>query len=127
MNKYSYALVGSLGAILSARLYVGFGGSLNFSIFNHTIHHLYYGICLLIIAAFLKKMKVPESLLFFVIGLGLGFVMDEFNLLVNIGQRYTLAMYDNPVNLAMDTSLLIALMKLSQPQRVLYYLPEREI
>jgi hypothetical protein len=56
-----------------------------------------------------------------------GFVTDEFNLLVNIGQRYTLAMYDNPVNLAMDTFLLIALMKLSQPQRVLYYLPEREI
>ena len=128
MNRYGFALIGSISAILSARLYVSLGGSLNFSIFNHTLHHFYYGLSLLVVAGLLRiRNKVPESLIFFVIGLGLGFVTDEFNLLVNIGQRYTLAMYDNPVNLAMDTFLLIALMKLSQPQRVLYYLPEREI
>lgn len=127
MNKYSYSLIGSVIAIVSARAYVFSGGSLNFSIFNYTLHHLYYGLSLLILAGILKLLKVPESLFFFVIGLGLGFVTDEFNLLVNIGQRYTLAMYDNPVNLGMDTFLLIALMKLSQSQGVLYYLPEREI
>ena len=115
VNKYGFALIGSLTAITSARLYVGLGGSLNFSILGHELHHFYYGITLLIIAAILKiKSKVPESLIFFIIGLGLGYLCDEFDLLLSIGRPYTLELYDNPVNVAMDLILVLILFRLSR-------------
>lgn len=85
MNRYSYALLGSILSISSARLYVGFGGSLNFSILGHELHYFYYGISLLVLFAILrlKRIDVP-GLISFLIGGGLGFISDEANLLLSI-------------------------------------------
>ena len=114
MNRYSYSLLGSLVAIVSARVYVALGGGLDFTIFNHTLHHFYYGVALLILAGIMKVKKVPESLIFFVVGLGLGFIFDEFDLLLSIGNTYSMRLYDNPVNVAMDLILVLVLFRLSQ-------------
>ena len=114
MNRYSYSLLGSLVAIVSARVYVALGGGLDFTIFNHTLHHFYYGVALLILAAILKVRKVPESLIFFTIGLGLGYLCDEFDLLLSIGKPYSMRLYYAPLNLAMDTILILVLFRLSE-------------
>ena len=114
MNKYGFALAGSLTAIISARLYVGLGGSLNFSILNHTIHHLYYGIALLVISAILKRKNASESLIFFILGMALGYIADESDLFLSIGRPYTMQLYYAPLNLAMDTILILVLFRLSE-------------
>ena len=114
MNRYSYSLLGSLIAIVSARVYVGLGGGLDFTIFNHVLHHFWYGISLLILAAILKVRKVPESLIFFTIGLGLGYISDESDLLLSIGRPYTMQLYNAPLNLAADTILILVLFRLSR-------------
>ena len=114
MNRYSYSLLGSLIAIVSARAYVSLGGTLNFTIFNHTLHHLYYGLVLLILAGILRTRKFPEPLIFFTIGLGLGCLCDEFDLLLSIGRPYTMQLYYAPLNLAMDTILILVLFRLSE-------------
>ena len=127
MNRYSYSLLGSLIAIISARAYVSLGGSLNFTIFNHTLHHLYYGLVLLILAAILKVRKVPEPLILFIIGLGLGFITDEFDLLLSIGRPYSLELYNAPLNLAMDVILVLVLFRLSQTHNYVHgFLPGTE-
>ena len=114
MNKNGFILAGSLTAIVSARTYVALGGGLDFSIFNHTLHHFYYGVALLILAGIMKVKKVPESLIFFIVGLGLGYVCDEFDLLLSIGRPYTLQLYNAPLNLAADTILILVLFRLSR-------------
>lgn len=115
MNKYGFALIGSLSAIISARSYVYSGGSLNFSLLGHELHHFYYGLSLLIIAGLLRiRNKAPESLIFFILGLGLGYIFDEFDLLLSIGNRYTMQLYDAPLNLAMDVILVLVLLRLSE-------------
>ena len=114
MNKYAFSLLGSLVAIVSARVYVALGGGLDFTIFNHTLHHFYYGVALLILAAILKVRKFPESLIFFILGMALGYVADEFDLLLSIGKPYSMQLYYAPLNLAMDTILILVLFRLSE-------------
>ena len=114
MNRYSYSLLGSLIAIVSARVYVALGGGLDFTIFNHTLHHFYYGVALLILAAILKVRKFPESLISFILGMALGYVADEFDLLLSIGKPYSMQLYYAPLNLAMDTILILVLFRLSE-------------
>lgn len=114
MNKYSFTLAGSLLAILSARIYVLAWGNLSYSFMGYQLHHFYYGLGLLIVAGILKRMKAPESLLFFVIGLGLGYIFDEFDLLLSVGHTYTMQLYNAPLNLAMDVILVLVLLRLNE-------------
>ena len=114
MNKNGFILAGSIVAIVSGRLYVGLGGNLNYSFLGYQLHHFWYGISLLIFAGILKLRKVPEPLIFFIVGLGLGFISDEFDLLLSIGRPYTLELYNAPLNLAMDTILILVLFRLSR-------------
>jgi hypothetical protein len=115
MNKNGFILAGSILAILSGRLYVGLGGNLNYSFLGFQLHHFYYGISLLILAGILKiKSKVPESVILFLTGLGLGYISDEFDLLLSIGRPYTLQLYNAPLNLAADTILILVLFRLSR-------------
>ena len=76
-------------AIISARSYVYAGGPLNFTFMNHQIHHFYYGIFLLFIALILKRIDLP-GLIPFIVGLGLGYITDEADLLIFIGRDYTM-------------------------------------
>jgi hypothetical protein len=114
MNKNGFILAGSIVAIVSGRLYVGLGGNLNYSFLGYQLHHFYYGVSLLILAGIMKVKKVPESLIFFVVGMALGFIFDEFDLILSIGESYSLELYDNPVNVAMDLILVLFLFRLSQ-------------
>lgn len=128
MNRYSYALAGSLVAIISARTYVYSGMPLNFTFMNHAIHHLYYGIGLLILAGILKLKKIDlPGLIFFLIGAGLGFVADEADLLIFIGRSYTMQLYDSPINISMDILLLIGLGKLSAQEDRIHVSYEPEV
>ena len=72
MNRYGYALAGSIIAILSSRLYVGLGGPLNFSIDDHVLHHAYYGFGILIFAGMVKLFdrKISMNVISAMIGLG---------------------------------------------------------
>ena len=103
-------------SIASARLYVGFGGSLDFSILGHELHHFYYGIGLLILAGIMSLKKLSPGLIFFIVGMGLGLITDETTLLIFIGRAYTLLLYDSPINISMDILLLIGLLRLSSAQ-----------
>ena len=129
MNKNGFILAGSILAILSGRLYVGLGGNLNYSFLGFELHHLYYGVSLLVLAGILRiRNKVPASVLLFIIGLGLGFITDEFDLLLSIGRPYTLQLYNAPLNLAMDVILVLVLFRLSQTHNYVHgFLPGTEI
>ena len=122
MNRYSYALIGSISAIVSARAYVSMGGNLNYSVLGYQLHHFYYGVALLVIAGILKRLKSPEWLIFFILGMALGFIADEFDLLLSIGRSYTLQLYNEPLNLAMDIILIFTLWKLSSEEPAYYYI-----
>ena len=122
MNKYGFALIGSLTAIISARMYVALGGSLNYSFLGYQLHHFYYGLSLLVVAGILKRIKASESLISFIIGMALGFIADESDLLLSIGRSYTLQLYNNPLNFATDIILLLTLWKLSSEEPAYYYL-----
>jgi hypothetical protein len=128
MNKNGFILAGSILAILSGRLYVGLGGNLNYSFLGYQLHHFYYGISLLILAGILKvRNKVPEPLILFIIGLGLGYISDEFDLLLSIGRSYTLQLYNAPLNLAADVILVLVLFRLSQTHNYVHgFLPGTE-
>ena len=128
MNRYGFALAGSISAIISARAYVALGGSLNYSFLGYQLHHFWYGISLLILAGILKiKSEVPEPLILFIIGLGLGYISDEFDLLLSIGRSYTLQLYNAPLNLAMDVILVLVLFRLSQTHNYVHgFLPGTE-
>lgn len=121
MNKYAFSLLGSLVAIVSARVYVALGGGLDFTIFSHVLHHFYYGVALLILAGIMKVKKVPESVILFLTGMGLGFVCDEFDLLLSVGRAYTMQLYNAPLNLASDVILLLALYRLSRSSPDYYH------
>ena len=121
MNKYGFALLGSLSAILSARLYVALGGSLNYSFMGYQLHHFYYGLSLLVVAGILKRIKASESLISFIIGMALGFIADESDLLLSIGRPYTLYLYNQPLNLGMDVILILTLWKFSSNGPTYYY------
>ena len=128
MNRYGFALIGSLSAITSARLYVGLGGSLNYSFLGYQLHHFWYGVSLLILAGILRiRNKVPASVILFLTGLGLGYISDEFDLLLSIGRPYTLQLYNAPLNLAMDVILVLVLFRLSQTHNYVHgFLPGTE-
>ena len=111
MNKYSF--VGSLTAILSARMYVALGGPLNYSILGYQLHHFYYGVSLFVVVGIFKRIKVSESLIYFVVGVALGFISDEIDLLLSFGRPYTLQLYNVPLNLAADIALVLVLYRLS--------------
>ena len=114
VNKYGFALAGSLVAIILSRSYVSLGGSLNFSFFGHQLHHLYYGLSILILLPILKKKGLSYSWTYFLVGFSLGLIADEFNLILSVGESYSLELYDNPVNIAMDLILVLILFRLSQ-------------
>ena len=127
MNRYSYSLLGSLTAIISARAYVSLGGTLNFTIFNHTLHHFYYGLSILILLPILRKKGLSYSWTYFLIGFSLGLITDEFDLILSIGESYSLELYDNPINFATDLILILTLFRLSRsPDYVHGFLPGTE-
>ena len=128
MNRYGFALAGSISAIISARLYVALGGSLNYSFLGYQLHHFYYGISLLILAGILRiRNKVPASVILFLTGMALGFITDESDLLLSIGRPYTLQLYNAPLNLAMDVILVLVLFRLSQTHNYVHgFLPGTE-
>jgi hypothetical protein len=127
MNKYSFTLAGSLLAILSARIYVLAWENLSYSFMGYQLHHFYYGISLLVIAGILKRIKASESLISFIIGMALGFIADEADLLLCFGRPYTLHLYNNPLNLAMDVILVLTLWKLSSEEPAGYYYLRSEV
>ena len=85
MNKFGFALADFLTAIMPARSNVDLGDSLNFSILNHALHHFYHSTCMLIISRSLKRKGVSEPFNLFVIGMALGYIADESDLLLSIG------------------------------------------
>ncbi len=114
MNRYLPALIGSIFAIVLSRSYVFMGGSLNFSFFGHQLHHLYYGLSILILLPILKRKGISYEWIYFLFGFSLGLISDEADLLLSIGSPYTLRLYDNPVNIAMDLVLVLTFFRLSQ-------------
>ena len=114
VNKYGFALAGSLVAIILSRSYVSLGGSLNFSFLGHELHHLYYGLSILVLLPILRKRGLSYQWIYFLFGFSLGLITDEFDLILSIGESYSLELYDNPVNIAMDLILVLVLFRLSQ-------------
>ena len=114
MNKYGFSLLGSLVAIILSRSYVLLGGSLNFFFIGHELHHLYYGIGILILLPILRKRGLSYQWIYFLFGFALGLVSDEADLLLSIGSAYTLRLYDNPINFATDLILILTFFRLSQ-------------
>lgn len=120
MNRYSYALLGSILSISSARLYVGLGGPLNFSVLGHELHHFYYGIGLLILAGILKLKGINPNLIAFIVGLSLGYITDETTLIIFIGHAYSMQLYDSPIDISLDILLVMTLWRLSAQEDCLH-------
>ena len=116
MNRYGYAMLGSLVAILSSRLYVVLDGSLNFTFDNHVLHHAYYRFWILILAGIVKIIdrKLSMNVISTMIGFALGLIADEMNLFLNIGHAYTLTLYYQPFNYYWDFSLIFLFYTLSR-------------
>lgn len=127
MNKYGFALIGSITSIASARLYVGFGGPLDFSILGHSLHHFYYGVSLLILSGILRLKRINPNLIALLVGLSLGYMTDETTLLIFVGHPYTMKLYDSPINVSMDILLLIGLLRLSAQEDRIHVSYEPEV
>ncbi len=128
-----YFILGFVIAVVLSRLYVYQGEDINIYFYGHMIHHLYYGIILLIFSFLLlsvwdiSRRNIFGKTLSMVMGIGLGFIVDEFNFLFSFGKTYTVALYEQPINIVMDLVVFIILMiilvihKLSISGQATYY------
>lgn len=110
-----WAGIGAFISIVVSRGYVASGGDISIYAFGHMVHHIYYGIAVVIIGAYLmvilgKRMHyVGGVVLSGIFGGGLGWITDEINFIPNWGHTYTLALYNSPVNVYADLLLLFSL------------------
>ena len=115
-NRFYPAFIGSCLGVIVARVYVEAGLPLRIIIYRRVRHHVDYGIALLVltIAAILGTMaigaRIPWRLISGVIGFSVALVIDEINIFMNFGRRYTLAQYNNPVNVITDLILVLSLL-----------------
>ena len=115
-NRFYPAFIGSCLGVIVARVYVEAGLPLRIIIYGRVLHHVDYGIALLIItiAAVLGAKavgsRIPWRLISGVVGFSVALVIDEINIFMNFGRRYTLTLYNNPVNVIADLILVLSLL-----------------
>lgn len=115
-NRFCPAFIGSCLGVIVARFYVEAGLPLRIIIYGRVLHHADYGIALLIItlAAILGAKavgsRIPWRLISGVVGFSVALVIDEINIFMNFGRRYTLTLYNNPVNVIADLILVLSLL-----------------
>ena len=115
-NRFYPAFIGSCLGVIVARAYVEAGLPLRIIIYGRVLHHVDYGIALLVltIAAILGTMaigaRIPWRLISGVIGFSVALVIDEINIFMNFGRRYNLTLYNNPVNVIADLILALSLL-----------------
>ena len=115
-NRFYPAFIGSCLGVIVARVYVEAGLPLRIIIYGRVLHHVDYGIALLVltIAAVLGAKavgsRIPWRLISGVIGFSVALVIDEINIFMNFGSRYTLGLYNDPVNVIADLILVLSLL-----------------
>ena len=115
-NRFYPAFIGSCLGVIVARVYVEAGLPLRIIIYGRVLHHVDYGIALLVltIAAILGTRaigsRIPWRPISGAIGFSVALVIDEINIFMNFGRRYTLAQYNNPVNVIADLILVLFLL-----------------
>ena len=115
-NRFYPAFIGSCLGVIVARVYVEAGLPLRIIIYGRVLHQVDYGIALLIItlAAILGATaigsRIPWRLISGAIGFSVALVIDEINIFMNFGRRYTLTLYNNPVNVIADLILVLSLL-----------------
>lgn len=115
-NRFYPAFIGSCLGVIVARVYVEGGLPLRIIIYGRVLHHADYGIALLILTiAAIQGAKaigsgIPWRLISGVMGFSVALVIDEINIFMNFGRRYTLTLYNNPVNVIADLTLILSLL-----------------
>jgi hypothetical protein len=115
-NRFYPAFIGSCIGVIIARAYVEAGGPLGIMVYGRVLHHVDYGIALLILtlAAILGVKaigsRIPWGAISGVIGFSVALIIDEINIFMNFGSRYTLALYNDPVNVIADLILVLSLL-----------------
>ena len=115
-NRFCPAFIGSCLGVIVARVYVEAGLPLRIITYGRVLHHADYGIALLIIilAAILGARvigsRIPWRPISGAIGFSVALVIDEINIFMNFGRRYTLTLYNNPVNVIADLILVLSLL-----------------
>ena len=115
-NRFCPAFIGSCLGVIVARVYVEAGLPLRIITYGRVLHHADYGIALLIIiltailGARVIGSRIPWRPISGAIGFSVALVVDEINIFMNFGRRYTLAQYNNPVNVIADLILVLSLL-----------------
>ena len=119
-NRFYPAFIGSCLGVIVARVYVEAGLPLRIIIYGRVLHHADYGIALLIItiASILGAKaigsRIPWRPMSGVIGFSAALVADEINIFMNFGRRYTLTLYNSPVNVIADLILALSLLAVAR-------------
>ena len=115
-NRFYPAFIGSCIGIIIARAYVEAGGPLGIMVYGRVLHHVDYGIALLVLtlAAILGVRAIGSRIrwgaISGVIGFSVALIIDEINIFMNFGRRYTLGLYNDPVNVIADLILVLSLL-----------------
>ncbi len=113
-NPFTYVLIGAIIAILAARGYVLIIRT-NFSIGGVEMHHVFYGVALLIIGGFIyfytnqREKRGIARFALFLFGAGCGLVADELNFFTYNSSAYSLIQYYSESNVYSDVFLLLML------------------
>jgi hypothetical protein len=110
------AFIGSCVGIVTARTYVEAGGPLGIMLYGRVLHHVDYGIALLVLSIILvlgvrsTMIRMPSKPISGLLGFSIALITDEINIFLNFGRRYTLLLYNSPVNVIADIVLVVSLL-----------------
>ena len=118
--------MGAFIVIVSSRLYVDMGYPLGIFYHGYMIHHIYYGIAILLLSWFILALTdylcrdILDRFLSFMIGAGLGFIFDEINF-IYYWRDYSFSDYSSFINIFADLfliSVLLMLWKFPSPDTI---------
>jgi hypothetical protein len=115
-NHILYAFIGSCVGIIAARTYVEAAGPLGIMFYGRVLHHVDYGIALLVLSIMLvlgvrsMGVRIPWKPISELLGFSIALITDEVNIFLNFGRKYTPLLYNSPVNVIADLLLVISLL-----------------
>lgn len=111
-NHFFYILLGAIVAIITARLYVLLGGSLNVVIGGFEFHHIILGIFLVLVGGLVyfaienSGLNKTKKFFIFLFGAGTGLIIDEMSFLFSAANFYELTQYYSAENAGIELFIL---------------------
>ncbi|MFG1461003.1 MAG: hypothetical protein AAE987_06470 [Thermoplasmataceae archaeon] len=115
-NRIFHAFIGSCVGIVAAWTYVEAGGPLGVMFYGRVLHHVDYGFALLVLAIMIvlgvraMGIRIPWKPISGLLGFSIALITDEVNIFLNFGRRYTILLYNSPVNVIANLVLVVSLL-----------------